>query len=105
MSCEGPITLSEIKSVIKNAKNNKSPGCDGIPWEFYKIFYNNISIFLRRSLNDAFANKNLSISQKQGIITCLPIVLGLFLRRGQILINKYSSQNTTWLHISGKVVL
>jgi hypothetical protein len=72
LSCEGLITLTEIKYVIKNAKNNKSPGCDGIPWEFYKIFYKDISIFLLRSLNDAFANKNLSITQKQGIITCLP---------------------------------
>ena len=43
--------------MIKNSKNNKSPGCDGLPWEFYKIFYRDISTFLLRSLNDAFTKK------------------------------------------------
>ena len=32
--------MEEIKNVIQN---NKSPGCDGLPWEFYKIL---IEIFL-----------------------------------------------------------
>lgn len=31
-----PPTLSEIESIILNAKNGKSPGIDGIPAEFYK---------------------------------------------------------------------
>ena len=64
--------MEEIKNVTQNSKNNKSPGCDGLPWEFYKIFYRAISTFLLRYLNDAFTKQNLSITQKQGIITLLP---------------------------------
>jgi exonuclease III len=33
-----PITAAEIRLAIKAAKNNKSPGLDGIPYEFYKKF-------------------------------------------------------------------
>ncbi len=72
VSCEGQITLDEIKKVIKSSKNNKSPGCDGLPWEFYKVFYTDISILLQRALNDVYLQQKLSITQSKGIITCLP---------------------------------
>ena len=58
--------------MTQNFKNNKSPGCESLPWEFYKIFYRDISTFLLRYLNDAFTTQNLSITQKQGIITLFP---------------------------------
>lgn len=32
------ITEEEIKNTIKKLKNNKSPGPDGFPGEFYKYF-------------------------------------------------------------------
>ncbi len=35
------ITISEIKNVICSMKNNKAPGPDGLPIEFYKAFYCN----------------------------------------------------------------
>ena len=53
-------------------KNNKTPGNDGIPIEFYKIFWNQIGKFLLRSLNEAFIKGELSITQKQSVITCIP---------------------------------
>ena len=37
--CEGPVNEQEAKSVIKDMKNNKSPGTDGLPIEFYKFFW------------------------------------------------------------------
>ena len=37
-SCEGIITNDEILKALKTTKNNKSPGIDGIPYEFYKTF-------------------------------------------------------------------
>ena len=42
-SCEGEIKESEAKIVLKNMKNNKTPGTDGFPVEFYKFFWNDIS--------------------------------------------------------------
>ena len=44
-SCEGIITKEELTEVLKNTKNNKSPGIDGIPYEFYKMFWNDISMY------------------------------------------------------------
>ena len=53
-------------------KNNKSPGIDGFTAEFYKFFWNNLGVYLVRSLNYAYITENLSVTQKQGIITCIP---------------------------------
>ena len=70
--CEGPILEEEVKVAIKFMKNNKTPGTDGLPCEFYKIFWNDLKVFLLKSYNEAFENVKLSIYQTQGIITCLP---------------------------------
>jgi len=71
-SCEENITEDEVKFIIKNMKNNKTPGNDGIPVEFYKIFWKKIGKFLMSSINEAFIKGELSITQKQGVITCIP---------------------------------
>ena len=38
-SIEGQICYAECKDVLKKLKSNKSPGLDGIPCEFYKVFW------------------------------------------------------------------
>ncbi len=53
-------------------KSNKTPGIDGIPSEFYKYFWVDMGHFLVRSIKASFTSGELSISQKRGIITCLP---------------------------------
>ena len=53
-------------------KNNKSPGTDGFPVEFYKFFWTDIGKFLINSLNESFNTGRLSFTQKQSIITCIP---------------------------------
>ena len=53
-------------------KNEKSPGLDGITVEFFKFFWIDIGIFVLRSLNCGYAKESLSVTQTQGIITCLP---------------------------------
>lgn len=42
-SCEGEISLEELKSVLNSFQNNKSPGNDGLPVEFYKTCWNLIN--------------------------------------------------------------
>lgn len=37
-SISQPITAEEINNVIRKLKNNKSPGVDGLPGEYYKMF-------------------------------------------------------------------
>ncbi len=59
-TCEGQITEVEIKRAIKGMKNGKTPGSDGFPVEFYKVFWVDLGIFLTNSLNFAFTREQLS---------------------------------------------
>ena len=69
---EGEITLTELAQALKNMKNDKSPGLDGFTAEFFKFFWIDIGVFVLRSLNMGYRTGNLSVTQKQGVITCLP---------------------------------
>ena len=69
---EGPLTLEECKKVLETFKDNKSPGEDGLTAEFYKHFFDLIGIDLIESLNQAFKDGELSISQRRGVITLIP---------------------------------
>ena len=53
-------------------KNNKSPGSDGYTAEFFKFFWSDLKDFLVRAINDVFVNRKLPVSQRLGIIACLP---------------------------------
>ena len=70
--CEGQISEAEAKEVFKNMKNGKAPRSDGYPAAFYKFFWNDIGIYAADSLNEAFTKSKLSVTQKLGILTCLP---------------------------------
>lgn len=69
---EGKINYSELANALRNMKNNKSPGQDGFTVEFFKFFWLDLGNYILRSLNYAYENGSLSVTQKQGIITCLP---------------------------------
>ena len=71
-SCELTVNNQEIKDAIKHMKNDKTPGIDGIPIDFYKFFWVDLGHFLIRSIQGAFEVGELSITQKRGIITCIP---------------------------------
>ena len=71
-SCEGPLSVQECLSSLKHMKNSKSPGIDGFTVEFYKFFWNDIKFPLVRCLNEALEYGKFSITQRQGLITCIP---------------------------------
>lgn len=72
VSLEGDISESEIYNVLKNMKNNKSPGSDGFTVEFFKFFWKDFKHYIVSAVNHIFVKKELPISQRLGIITCLP---------------------------------
>ena len=37
--CEGRVKSEEISEVLNSSKDNKVPGIDGLPSEFYKTFW------------------------------------------------------------------
>lgn len=70
-ACEGKITLEEAKRSLETFAMNKVPGNDGIPVEFYQKFWPLVSQLMVKSFNEAFDNKEMSISQKQAVIILL----------------------------------
>ena len=58
--CELKISPKECAEAFKTFKNNKSPGIDGIPADFYTFFWSTIKTYV----TDA--------SQKLGVITLIP---------------------------------
>ena len=52
--------------------HEKSPGTDGFGAEFFKCFWKQLGPFVVRVLNKAFEDGELSTTQKEGIITCIP---------------------------------
>ncbi len=64
--------LKNRNKVCKSTAKNKSPGNDGLPAEFYKVFWLKIKPFLVAAVRKSFEEGKLSISQRQGLITLIP---------------------------------
>lgn len=71
-SLEGLIKEEEVKRCLQNMKNNKSPGSDGFTAEFLKFFWNDIGKYIVKAINYSFNIGELSSTQKEGVITCIP---------------------------------
>ena len=69
---EGEIKYPELAEALKNMKNSKTPGNDGFTAEFFKFFWIDLKMLILNSLNYGYKTGSLSITQKQGIMTCLP---------------------------------
>ena len=67
-----PLEASEILNALKSTQNNKSPGIDGLPADFYKVFWTDIKDHIMEAFKAAFSNGLLSITQRRGQICLLP---------------------------------
>jgi hypothetical protein len=71
-SCEGLLTKTECLNALKNMECNKTPGSDGLPAEFYKVFWNDIADIFLKSINQGYRTGQLSVTQRRGIIKLIP---------------------------------
>ena len=71
-SLEGKISLPELTSALKRMKNNKSPGSDGFTADFFKFFWIDVGKFVFRSFKYGYQQRKISVTQRQGVITCIP---------------------------------
>ena len=71
LSCEGRITIEECVKTLDTFENGKTPGNDGIPIEFYKIFWSCVGELMTDVFNYSFDFGEMSNSQKQAIITLI----------------------------------
>ena len=69
--CEGTISLEECHKALKTFQNNKSPGNDGLPAEFYKTFWPEFGSAMVNACNNSFQKGEMSPSQRQAVITLL----------------------------------
>ena len=70
--CDRSITIDECLKSLKELPNNKSPGSDGLPADFYKFFWNNIKSYFFQSYQYSIENGMLSRDQRQAILTLIP---------------------------------
>ena len=66
--CERELSIKECSEALKSMVPDKSPGTDGLPCEFYKVFWNDVADILINSFNCSYEMGKLSISQRRGII-------------------------------------
>ena len=69
IKCEGKISSKGYFDLLESFHNNKTPGNDGIPIEFYKTFL--ISDSFIRCANECFEKGEMSCTQKQAVITLI----------------------------------
>ena len=74
------ISIEECSKVLQGLSNNKSPGCDGIPVEFYKFFWSKIKNLVFNSFVWSLQSGELSDDQKWGLSH-------LFLKKIKISVN------------------
>ena len=65
------ILLNECELILETFQNNKTPGNDGTPAEFYMKLWPLISEPFIKCVNECFENKNLPSSQRQAVITLI----------------------------------
>ena len=70
--CDSDITQRELLISLKELKNGKTPGTDGLTTDFYKFFWVDIKDCLYDSILYAIHNGELSVEQKRGIISLIP---------------------------------
>ena len=69
ISCDRTISEEEVRASLKSMKDGSAPGCDGIPTEFYKVFWNQLKKPLLNCINYSFQLDVLSPSERIGIIS------------------------------------
>ena len=69
--CEGNLTEKECFKSLQTFKKNKSPGNDGLSYEFHLIFWNVLKNRFVECFNYAYTTKQMSSSQRQAVITLL----------------------------------
>ena len=72
LNIEGPLTITEIGAALKGMKHNKTPGIDGFPAEFYKMFLGKLKYFVLMAFNYSFSKGTLPLSLRQPIFSFLP---------------------------------
>ncbi|GFR77527.1 Pol polyprotein [Elysia marginata] len=71
IKCDKELSEQEISSAFKTMKNGSSPGPDGIPFEFYKVFWKDLKKLFKEARRYSQTIGKLSSTQRQGTISLI----------------------------------
>ena len=71
-SSQENFNMNELFVAIKNMKNNSCPGPDGIPAEFYKMFWKDVKQDLFAAILDVYERELLFCSSRTGVLNVIP---------------------------------
>ena len=66
------LCLEDLESAIKKMNNNKTPGEDGIPIDFYKVFWNRLKRPFLNMMLESYSKGLLHQTARQGILNLIP---------------------------------
>lgn len=92
-----PLEISELIESIKLMQNNKTPGPDGYPSEFYKAFSAKLAPFLLDMYNESLANGSLPPTLTQATIS-------LILKKGKDPTDCGSYRPISLLNVDSKIL-
>lgn len=71
-SLTAPVRLSELEQALQQSTKKKSPGPDGLTYEFYSIFFNDLKDDLLRLFNELLSGTVPHSTFTEGVITLIP---------------------------------
>ena len=66
------LSIKEIGEALSKFKDDKAPGCDGLPAEIYKIFWSKIKLPLLEYFRECLKQGKLGSSARRGVLTLIP---------------------------------
>ena len=94
---EEPISDAEIQKALTSLQCGKSPGPDGFPTEFYKIFAPQIIPLLKSTYYEAFGSQSLPPTMRQAVIS-------LILKKDKDNLNCSSYRPISLLNVDTKIL-
>ena len=65
-------TRSDLASAVRSLQNNKCPGPDGIPIDFYKVFWSSLVEPLYEAIMDVYNRNSLYATAARGVLNLIP---------------------------------
>ena len=93
---DNPITTSEINQAILDLNTQKTPGCDGLPVEFYRVFAAEIITLLHQMYIQCLFDGELGMTARRGVLTLIP-------KKGKNPIEIKNNRPLTMLNVDYKI--
>ena len=90
------LTSQELSCALKEMANEKSPGLDGLPAEFYKVFWGKLKEFYHEVIKECISDGELHLSARRGLLSLLE-------KLGKNILKLHSWRPLTLLSVDGKI--